>query len=247
MQKRIAHITDSHLGDPTALSRGINPDKNLEAALKHAIDIGIDELIFGGDIGYDNSYERFFKTLNKYKPEFKIVLGNHDNLQEVKKYYAGQFKADGLYHSKEDEYYKYIWLDSSSESVDPQQMAWLESEVNTSKRIVIFVHHPVLGFETGMDATYPLKNRDEVNAILQQCRQNVTIFCGHYHMPDKRTNGKITQYITPALSFQVKKNSTDIEIITPYFGYRLITLTDGTISTRLVTNYYDRFITGPEH
>ncbi|MCR5861975.1 metallophosphoesterase [Flavobacterium sp. J372] len=247
MLKRIAHITDSHLGDPTALSRGINPDKNLEAALKHAIDIGIDELIFGGDIGYDERYQHFFKMLEKYKPGFKIVLGNHDNFQEVKKYYSRQFQADGLYHSKEDEYYKYIWLNSSSESIGPQQMAWLESEVNTSKRIVIFVHHPVLGFETGMDAVYPLKNRDEVFALLQQCRQNVTIFCGHYHMPDKRTNGKITQYITPALSFQVKKNSTDIEIITPYFGYRLITLTENNIRTRLVTNYYDRFITGPEH
>lgn len=247
MQKRIAFITDSHLGDPSAISKGINPDKNLEEVLKHVSDIGIDELIFGGDMGYDDTYQHFFKMLEKYKPGFKIVLGNHDNLQEVKKYYPGQFHDDGLYYSTEDDFYKYIWLDSSTEIINNKQLDCLANEINTIKKIIVFIHHPIIGFDTGMDVTYPLKNRDEVNVILQQCRQSATIFCGHYHMPDKRTEGRITQYITPALSFQVKKNSTDIDIIAPYFGYRLITLTENNIRTRLVTNYYDRFIIGPEH
>lgn len=247
MQKRIAHITDSHLGDPTAISRGINPDKNLEAALKHITDNSIDELVFAGDIGYDETYARFFLMLEKYKPGFKIVPGNHDNREEVQKHYTGDYHDDGLYHCKEDDHYKYILLDSSSHSIGKQQLAWLESEINTNKKIIVFIHHPILGFETGMDATYPLKNRDEVSALVQQCRQPVTVFCGHYHMPDKRTEGKITQYITPALSFQVAKNSPEIEIVVPYFGYRIITVSENAIRTQLVTNYYDKFITGPEH
>lgn len=247
MQKRIAFITDSHLGDPTAISRGINPDKNLEAALKHIIDTGVDELVFGGDIGYDETYEHFFKTLEKYKPDFTITLGNHDNRDEVEKYYKANYFDDGLYHSKEDDHYKYISLDSSAESIGNQQLAWLENEINTTKRSIVFVHHPIISAETAMDDIYPLKNRDDVSALLQQCRQPVTVFCGHYHLPDKRKDGKITQYITPALSFQVVKNSPDIDIVVPYFGYRLITVTENTIRTQLVTNYYDKFITGPEH
>lgn len=247
MQKRIAHITDSHLGDPTAISRGINPDKNLETALKHITDNGIDELVFAGDIGYDETYSRFFMMLEKYKPGFKIILGNHDNPEEVKKHYTADFNEDGLYYCNEDEHYKYIWFDSSSESIGTKQIALLESETNTTKKVIVFIHHPVLGFETGMDDTYPLKNRDEVNMILQECRQPVTVFCGHYHMPDKRTHGKITQYITPALSFQIVKNSPEIDIVVPYFGYRIITLTENDVRTQLVTNYYDRFIIGPEH
>jgi 3',5'-cyclic-AMP phosphodiesterase len=247
MQKRIAHITDSHLGDPTAHSRGINPDRNLEDAVKHLTDSGVADLVFGGDIGYEETYQRFFDTLQKYKPGFMITPGNHDNIQEILKHFGNTYQADRFYHSNEDEHYKYIWLDSSSENINDEQLAWLEGEANTTKKVIVFIHHPILGFDTGMDVTYPLKNRNAVNALLQQCRQPVIVFCGHYHMPDKRIEGRITQYITPALSFQVKKNSPNIDIIIPYFGYRIITITESSVRTQLVTNYYDRFITGPEH
>lgn len=247
MQKCIAHITDAHLSDPIAKSLGIDPDKNFEAVLKHCTDIGVDELVFAGDIGYDNSHIRFFNLVEKYKPGFKIVLGNHDSIADIKDYYTGKYHVEGLYYSKEDDYYKYIYLDSSSESIGPQQLDWLKSEINTTKKIVVFIHHPVLGVETAMDNLYPLKNRDDVKAILAESRQAVTLFCGHYHMPDKRTAGKITQYITPALSFQAVKYSSKLDLIAPYFGYRLITVTDKEIRTQLVTNYYDKFITGTAH
>jgi len=243
MSKIIAHITDTHLGDPTVLDRGINPKKNLKAVLENIALDKFDDLVITGDLAVKEDLEWLFTKLEDYKPGFKITLGNHDVFKDVIPYYnstRSQSETE-LYYTQEDEFYKYIYMDSSSGEISEAQMAWLTSEVNTLKKIIVFIHHPVLGFPTGMDNTYPLKNRDMVNEILQESRQPVTLFCGHYHMPDKRIDRKITQYITPSVAYQVKKNSPTIEINVNSFAYRIITLEENSIKTSLVTNFYDRF------
>lgn len=243
MLKRIAHITDTHIDDPTALERGIDPRKNLKAVLEHIVDNGIDEIVFTGDIGMPGTYSWVFKQVSCYSPGFRLTLGNHDELAEALQHYSNTKSAgkDGLYYAYEDDVYKYIYMDSSAGEISNTQLQWLESEATTLKKIILFIHHPVLGFNTGMDKIYPLQNRDSVNEIFQQCKQEVTLFCGHYHMPDKRTDRKITQYITPAVSFQVNKNSPVIDINVASFGYRIITLTGDSVRTRLITSRYDYF------
>lgn len=242
MIKRIAHITDTHFGDKTALERGIEPDKNFMAILEKVSEIGIDEIVCTGDIGEMETYKWFFEKMEEYKPGYKITLGNHDDYNEAVRYFHLRTEGDNeLYYAVEEEFYKYIYMDSSSGSISDKQLNWLKDEVATLKKVIVFIHHPILGFETGMDNIYPLKNRDEVVAILQQCNQQVNVFCGHYHMPDKRTQGKIIQYITPAVSFQVKKFSPTIEIKAGNFGFRLITLTETAVATQLYTNNYDYF------
>ena len=243
MQKIIVHITDTHLGDPTALDRDVNPKVNLEAILDNIAPEKIDDVVVTGDLGNPDTLQWLFEELEAYKPGFKITLGNHDDYTEIVKHYKSTQSAgkDELYYTREDDFYKYIFMDSSSGMVSYAQLEWLSSEINTLKKIIVFIHHPVLGLNTGMDTIYPLHNRDKVNEILQHSRHEVTIFCGHYHMPDKRSEGKITQYITPSVAFQVKKNSPDIDINTNSFGYRLIIIGEHSIQTRLVTNFYDHF------
>lgn len=243
MSKIIAHITDTHLGDPTAIDRGANPRKNLKTVLEYIALDRFDDIVITGDLADKEDLAWFFKKVEDYKPGFKITLGNHDDFSNVIPF-CKKIKTEGdneLYYTYEDEFYKYIYMDSSSGEISEPQLQWLSSQINTLKHIILFIHHPVLGFHTGMDTAYPLRNRDMVNDILQESRQNVTIFCGHYHMPDKRTDRKITQYITPSTAFQVKKNSHTVEINTNSFAYRIITLEENHIKTSLVTNFYDRF------
>lgn len=242
MIKRIAHITDTHFNDKTALERGIDPQQNLKAILDAVAEIGVDEMVCTGDIGEKETYKWFFEKMEEYKPGFKITLGNHDDFNDAVRYFRFNTEGDNeLYYSVEEEFYKYIYMDSSSGTISDKQLNWLKDETATLKKIIVFIHHPVLGLETGMDTIYPLKNRDEAVAILQQCRQPVNVFCGHYHMPDKRSEGKVTQYITPAVSFQVKKFSPAIEIKAGNFGFRIITITETTVTTQLYTNNYDYF------
>jgi len=236
MLKKIAHITDTHLGDKTAVERGIDPHQNFIFILEALAKEGVDEIVFTGDIGEIENYAWFFEKMEAYKPGYKIITGNHDDLPEVLKYFKHNKTAgEGeLYYYSEDEFYKYIFMDSSSATISPQQLEWLSSEIKTTKRIIVFIHHPILDIGTGMDTIYPLHNRNEVAQLLMECKQPVNVFCGHYHMPDKRSSGKITQHITPAASFQVKKFSSGLEIKTQNFGYRIIILTDHSVKSELI-------------
>ncbi len=240
---RIALITDTHLGDPTPVSKGIDPKKNLELVLDSIGKKEIDLLLFAGDITETENYQWFFERLAAFCPDYKAILGNHDNHAEAVKYFTQPSASDTeLYYSQEDETYKYIYLDSSSSHISNAQFAWLEREAATYKKLILFIHHPVLGIDTGMDHIYPLHGRDGINALLQGCKKPVAIFCGHYHMPDIRKEGNITQYVTPAVSFQVKKESPEIEITTDHFGYRLIDITDEEITTILFINRGNGFV-----
>lgn len=239
---RIALITDTHLGDTTPVSMGINPKKNLELVLRDIAEKDIDLLVFAGDITEPEHYPTFFCNLSGLYPNYKAILGNHDVHDEVVKHFTHPSASDTeLYYSYEDVEYKFIYLDSSSAQISDVQFSWLEREVDSEKKLVIFIHHPVLNLNTGMDRIYPLHGREHINALLQRCKKPVTIFCGHYHMPDARKDGNITQYVTPAVSFQVNKASLEIDINVDSFGYRIIDI-DDKISTSLFINTGNGFI-----
>lgn len=247
MKKIIAHITDTHIDDPTATSHGDDPRKNLLAVLEDAVAQEADDLVFTGDIGEDSSYGWLFERLREFKSGFRFIPGNHDALNEAEEYYRNTVSAGpgGLYYTEEDDTFTYVYIDSSAAEIKEMQFEWLEGAIKSHKHIIIFIHHPILGFKTGMDKMYPLKNRERIVKLLNERNNSVIVFCGHYHMTDYRTSGNISQYITPAVSFQVKKESNEIDIYTGPFGYRLITLDPdkGTIETRIRINRGGTFIT----
>lgn len=238
----IALITDTHLGDKTPASLGIDPKKNLQTVLDSINDRNPDLLVFAGDITEKEHYQWFFEKLASVCPDYKAVLGNHDDHTEAAKYFTHPSASDEeLYYSYEDTGYKYIFMDSSSAHISDAQYAWLEKETAIEKKIIVFIHHPVVGIGSAMDRIYPLHGRDRINRLLQECQNPVTIFCGHYHMPDTRTDGNITQHITPAVSFQVDKEAGQLELNADSFGYRLINIGE-TITTQLYINRGNGFI-----
>lgn len=245
MTKLTAHITDTHLDDKTALDRGGYPRKNLDDILSNIKLHDVNEIVFTGDIGEKPTYSSLFEKFENTELPYKAILGNHDDHSEAIKHlkHITSENESELYYSDEDDLYKYLYLDSSASVVSDAQLNWLKNEINTQKPIVVFIHHPVLGLNTGMDTMYPLGDRDKVKAILQECTKGVTIFCGHYHMPDDRQEGNIRQYITPSVAFQVKKDSQAIEINVDSFGYRLISFGKEGISTKLVINRNGNFST----
>ena len=95
------------------------------------------------------------------------------------------------------------------------------------------MHHPILGVNVKVDEIGKLKNRSEVVALLIEKTNKVTIYCGHYHMESTLVYKNITQYITPAVSFQVEKNPNEVDINTTFFGYRIIEIDSGTKSSKI--------------
>ncbi len=230
--KRIAFITDVHLDEQFPLDNMVNPQKNLERVVEDILNRKIEHIVFGGDIGAATAHQWFFDRLKHFSTQ--IVLGNHDTFKDVTLFFKKDETQEELYYQEENEHYKFIFLDTSLEVLSPAQLEWLRVNLVTDKKVVLFIHHPVLEVDTPVDTLYPLKNRETIQSLLMESGQNITIFCGHYHMNDEQKIENIRQIVTQSLSFQLIKNADDIKIDNSNFGYRIMTFDADKIDTQLV-------------
>ena len=234
--KRIAHITDFHFDETFPIENGVDAHKNWKTVLADLLKRNIDQVICTGDIGDHAAIKPFLQSLASSGFTPMITLGNHDTFSEVNQFYTNnlnQGKSE-LYYSFKNDSYSYIFLDSSPDEVSQAQMEWLQSELSTNLKVLLFIHHPILDCGTILDQRFPLKNRTELKELLQNYSKEVYIFCGHYHMQDERTEGNIHQHITPAVSYQVAKSPDNIEISNKEFGYRVIEIDDGSVSSDVI-------------
>lgn len=235
MKRTIAYITDPHMDDAFTTGNQVDAKIDFEHILQEVQAAGITSVVIGGDIGEHVVHDFFFDRLKQYVTDVKITLGNHDHFKEILPFYnplpAGR---NEFYYSEEAAVYKYIYLDSSAEEISPEQFAWLEKEIQTPKKIVLFIHHPVLAVDAEVDRLFPLKGREQIAALLQQHQQEVYIFCGHYHLADEQQRGNIRQYITPAVSIQFVKEAPELVMDKHVFGYRIIHIEEEGIDTKLV-------------
>lgn len=248
--KTIAYLTDAHLGQKVVfegvigsskMSYHFEPDEhknNVKSIFDDIIKRGITEVVFGGDIGTGETIKWFFDLINTYKFKLSTVLGNHDTFAEVAKYYKNDFVEgeNEMNYAHEDTYLKYIYLDSSANTVSTIQQNWLEEELKTTKKVVLFIHHPVLDIDTPLDKIgAALKGKDQLKDLLQESGKDITIFCGHYHMDDENTDKNIRQFLTPAASYQIDKQAETVIVNQKTFGYRLIEINKDLITSQAVT------------
>ncbi|WP_299213954.1 metallophosphoesterase [uncultured Aquimarina sp.] len=234
MIKKIAYITDIHIDEEFPKSVGVDARQNWETILKDVASRNINDIIYGGDIGEKSSNAWFFESLQNY--QLSISLGNHDDFSEVIKHYKNDFPEDlkELSYCQEYDFFKFIFLDSSAEVISEKQLKWLQAELITQKKILLCIHHPILEIPAVIDKRFSLKGREKIQTLLQEIPNTITIFCGHYHMKDRRSDKNITQYITPAGSYQVEKDPDEIKVHSSTFGYRIIELDKDQMHTEVV-------------
>ena len=235
MHTKIAHITDLHLDEDFPQKQEVHSREHFRQVLEDIRDKGIKEIVCTGDIGENKGIEHFFRQLADF--DLAVTLGNHDSFGQVSPYLNK--KSDGQdqkhYYSTYQEGYQCIYLDSSQGVIDPTQLQWLRKALDTTKPILIFVHHPILGLELKVDEIGRLQNRGEVRTLLENTLNEITIFCGHYHMESYLQYKNIRQHITPAVSYQIEKNKNEIVLDTHTFGYRIIHLENGQVSSKIQT------------
>src|SRR5262249_26494473 len=156
--------------------------------------------------------------------KLQMVLGNHDTLSETAKYYNRdvQYPRGKMDYSYREGAFKYIFLDSSVNALNDHQLEWLEREINREARILLFLHHPILEIDTAFDKMVALKDRHTIRKLLVDSGCEVNIFCGHYHVSDTATDGKLSQFSSPAISYQVEKDPNRLAINSNKYGYRRI-------------------------
>ncbi|MBO3696877.1 metallophosphoesterase [Roseivirga sp. E12] len=235
MKFRIAQITDLHLDEAFPKEHGVETRRRLKTVLKDINLHGISEVVCTGDIGENDAVAYFFDQFKDYS--LALTLGNHDDYITISKYHSrGEHpETSKLYSSILKAEFKFIFLDSSSGTIDNRQLVWLRNELDTVKTIVVFSHHPIIGLSLMVDEIGKLENRSEVLALLEGSNKQIIIFCGHYHMIDHQTHRNISQYITPAVSFQIEKKTDAIVIDSVTFGYRVLTFDEGHISSVVQT------------
>ncbi len=231
MIEKIAHITDLHLDEAYPYNDKTSARKRFQKILDDIRQNNINHVICTGDIGEDQGIPYFFDQLKNMK--LSISLGNHDHFLALCDLYTEgvDHSSKKIYSSTQKSGYKFIFLDSSAGKIDPKQLHWLSKELITPKPIVLFIHHPVLGLPLKVDEIGRLKNRKEVQEVLLKIPNTISIFCGHYHMESTLTHRNISQYISPAVAFQIVKHPETITIDTNHFGYRVIQIDRHTISS----------------
>jgi len=251
--KTIAYVTDIHLGQHLQMDNALgdgkmsyssNPDEHKENFILILDDIkrrGIKEIIFGGDIGTKDANPWFFDKIKEYHFKLFMVLGNHDTFSTASQYYNNGL-TDGrneMMYSFEENHFKCIVLDSSNNIVSKTQLDWLEWQLNTPKKVLLFIHHPVLKISTLLDEIgAALRERDRLKKILIDSTSDITIFCGHYHMSDEATEKNIKQITSVAASYQILKGSTKIETDQNKFGYMLVQIEDNSIKYNTIYSAY---------
>ncbi len=231
--KRIAFLTDIHLDEDFTAAQGVDPKKNFETVLNDLATRNIDEIIIGGDIGAGSSHSYFFQKLQPYP--FRIILGNHDQFSEVVLHYRPDKGKSELFYRAEYGNYSAVFLDTSTDTLSGTQLLWLQEELQSIERLLLFLHHPVLAIDTVVDRLYPLKNRDALKNMLAETGKEVNIFCGHYHINDECSYMNIRQFLTQAVSFQLERNAEEVRVDNSSYGYRIIMIEGDVIRTELVT------------
>ncbi|WP_168879451.1 metallophosphoesterase [Rhizobium sp. P28RR-XV] len=245
----LAFFTDVHLGQKLIAKGEITGTKmgyeatpqehehHLRLVLDDIARKGISKVVFGGDIGTAHSVAGFFELLRAYAFDVSLILGNHDTYVNVTPYYdkGGGTVAGKLCYSQQDPHLKRIFLDTSDNAVGDGQRKWLARELEGVKRAAIFLHHPIVPLDTPIDRTgAALRDRDEVRSLLIGMGCRVSLFCGHYHMIDEAREANIWQYVSPAVSYQIVKQSDCLKDDTGTFGYRILEMDKEEIKTQVV-------------
>src|SRR5690606_16972493 len=129
----------------------------------------------------------------------------------------------------------FIFLDTSQNIVDTQQLLWLTSALATLQNATIFMHHPPCysGVEY-MDSKHALQNQTELLNILYAHPYSISIFCGHYHIAKELITKNIHVYICPSTYYQINPVGLQFSIGSKTIGFRIINIHNETIQTEVV-------------
>ncbi|MEP3388538.1 MAG: metallophosphoesterase [Reichenbachiella sp.] len=233
---KIALITDLHAEENWVSEQDVSSWDNWKITLDDIESRGIEEVIFLGDIGAPAAHQKFFDSLEERPFNYKVILGNHEDFEEVmqtKKPAAIQNRK-AWYWSEEGEAYKSIFLDTSTDAISATQLDWLEAELQTDKSILLFVHHPILPTHTTPHLEFPLEGDQVIHKLLKKHPKPVHIFCGHLHLDDECVDEHIVQTVTPSASIQIKRHSEKAEVENIGFAYRLLDIQPDQIDAEVI-------------
>jgi Icc protein len=224
MKKRIIQISDLHLTPDFSHAYEVDVWQNTKDLLKHLKDLEFDLLVISGDIcfrdGSREVYSNFNTLLDEIAQPKRIMAGNHDDRSLLQSHFP-----EAIVNSFKEELNsaQIIYIDSGSGRIESDPSILGEADL-------VFTHYPFLKTDSEyMDNNYRLENADQ---CVEQCKQGVHIFSGHYHQSKSVFKNGKTQHLCPSPFFTISPYSDILTIVHTDPSYRVIELDDqGGLST----------------
>lgn len=193
---------------------------------------------------YEPSYRLLREILGELTFPTHLILGNHDHRAAFHRVMATGAPSSEAPHRWSFAYggCRFVGLDSHVPGqpwgeVGADQLAWLRAELTTYRGQPTFGfvhHHPWPVGVAWMDAM-PLRNGDDVIAVLREFPDVRWIVCGHVHLDGEVQRGGLTMWTSPSTCFQVSKLSQTRKIFPGPPGFRLFSVSGDTVRTRVLS------------
>ena len=214
---RIVHLSDAHVSRE---SKPYLPGVDLGARCRKAVRAcaalqpAADLVMLGGDMlddGPTPDYRTLAGLLEGLAAPVHLCLGNHDSLDAFRLAPLPTFPAGcGGYYSFGAGDLRLINLFTAAErrgkgSIDRAQLEWLGSELETTRRALIFMHHPPVDVGIPWLDAIKLGNSLEFWEIVEPFAARIEgIFFAHVHMQLSLERGGILLASPPAAGWQFR-------------------------------------------
>ncbi|NSY47201.1 phosphodiesterase [Agrobacterium tumefaciens] len=245
---KIIQITDTHLLPPGIAINGVDPEKQLRAAISDIVEKhpDADLLVMTGDLcnyGEPEAYELLRDILAPVSLPVRLMLGNHDRRPEFVAAFPEQPRDENGYIQSfiDTAFGRLLFLDSHEADViggmyGADRLTWLDKALEGAGDlpVTVFVHHPPM--DCGIRHFENIGMHDD-GAVMQRLGRHPAgvrhIVFGHIHVPMAGTSAEGIAYSSGQAC--AHRFITDIEVVDPLWTggnpcYRVISL--GTFGLR---------------
>lgn len=238
---KIIQITDLHLDKKGKTPYEIDVRKNFRVIMREVRSTQPDHLVISGDLCFDTgekkTYEWVRNILELQDFPCSLIAGNHDDPILMAEVFGLEhlLTDDEIFYAKKIGKYTCLFLDTAKGYHSEKQLNWLRRQLRNHKReLIIFMHHPP--FKIGMpfmDKKHGLKDAKIITDLLLDYSNNITVFCGHYHIEKTIRYKNILAHITPSCFYQLDQNSSRFKVDHHQIGMRIIEVKRNRIATTL--------------
>jgi 3',5'-cyclic-AMP phosphodiesterase len=245
----ILQLTDFHVfADSKKKFFGIPTYDTLKDILNEIknLDIKFDYLIITGDLTSDEtieSYENVKNILGKRILNCKIIPGNHDDRNLIRKIFPDcvENNEGPINFSISTDSWQLFGIDTHVPgqlygNISNETIEWLRNllEQNKTKPTMIFQHHPPIHIQTKWVDALGLKKSDDYLKLLKQHPQIRVVSCGHVHQEFSGNLENISVLTSPSTGLQFKKGTDMLECDPLPPGFRIFSLSYDSWNSQII-------------
>lgn len=237
---RIIQISDLHIPEDSKPRLNIRIREQFELLLENLKKETFDQLVISGDLAYKvgrpDIYEYIKEQLRVIQQPITYMPGNHDNIAMMREAFSiRSIDQNFIFFSEFADYDEILYLDTSAGSLSDSQITWLKQKMDEiAQRLIIICHYPILYSSViYMDNNHFLRNRTDIQTLLETYNGQVHIFCGHYHSHSITSEKNITQYLCPSNYYTIAADSPVFQIEKVQTGYRTIDISKNQITSQI--------------